>query len=275
VMKSRCSRSILLLCALAGVVLALAQPAVPREFYEGRRSLDEQRLTFCLWAGSPTKELDLRVGAELANVLLLEADFFEIDRVLFSEDQFWETLFIHLTDRCDALLGFRLEPITLPEWLTVTRPYFEGLHVLAVTDPSIGSLRDVPTGEFVGSRLYTEADYHLLAHLQTMAAGDRWRRLPFDSTERQVDLLLEGTIAGAIVWEPALHQVLTSRGATEQVRSVSLDPLPEVTTQVAMVLRSDEVLLRRLLDEALYHMQASGALAVVVAEVGIPGRVPR
>lgn len=262
--------SLLLLLTLC---IALAQPAVPSDFYQDARRVDGDRLVFCLWGGNPTMELDRQVGNAIAESLFLEVGFHTLSPVLANNEEFWEELFLALADECVALLGFRLEPVTLPEWVTVTRPYYKASHVLAVTNPEVESLADLPRDQFVGSRLFTLADQQFLAYLQALPADQRWSRLPFTSNEHQLTYLLEGKIGGAIAWAPAVHETvskLEDAGDTP-VRYSRLEPLPEIVTEVGLVLRSQDTYLRQTFDDSIRYLVEAGIIQEIIEALSYPG----
>ena len=260
----------ILLVSLAGIVLGQV-PFVPREFYEGRRHLDGDQIRFCVWAENPTATFDRSVGEQIAAALLLEADFHNIEGIIFDGDEFWEEVFLALADHCEAFLGFRFEPDALPDWLTISRSYYRASTVLAVADKNVDSLGDLPRDGFVGSRLYTQADYRLIAYMRALPADDRWRRLPYDSSQMLVNHVAAGTLDGAILWSPILYQLTGGDPEAHGIRVASTDPLQFPETAIGIAVRSRNTYLRSLLDEAIIALIEDGVIGEMIEEHGMPG----
>lgn len=254
------------------------QPFVPPEFYDDRRRLGGESLEFCIWSESLTAEFDRDVARELAAVLLLEPNIVEIEPTagLDEEGEFWENVFIALAESCDAFIGTELVPeMPLPDWLTTTRPYFVAPYVLAVTSSEYARLADVPSGSFIGSRLRSRADLRFLAYQQSLPAGQRWRRIPFDTPERQIEYLLDDSIEGAIMWAPTLARLMKGTPQEHDVRGIPLDPLPSVERSIGLLLHRRNSLLRTMLDDAIVALAEEGAIEELLTEHGLPGEPGR
>ena len=256
--------------ALAGTVQPVsaqyAMPYVPPERYQERRWLEGDKVTFCIWSVSPTREIDRRVGEEIGGILLLEVEFYEFTNELPQADErFWEQILIQLSETCDAVMGFALVTAIVPDWLTPTRSYYDGPFVLAVTNPAYGKLGDVPPGSRIGSLLYSTADLRLIEYGAVQPEAQRWKRLPFTDTARMLDLLRQGTIEGALVWAPSLGQLADTKG----IRAVPLDPVAAPATPVGMVLLSHNLFLRGQLDLAITALIEDGVIDTILEEAGL------
>lgn len=275
---SRIARSPILVAAavlLLGSVVAQPPPYVPPELYQEQRRLQEDRITFCIWEVNPTADLDRMVAQEIAAALLVEAEFYVFDQRAPLTETFWETVFIHLAERCDVLSGFKIVPEGYPEWLIPSRPYYEAPYVLAVTNEEWSSLADIPPDRVVGSQILTLADYNFQDYLRSIAEDRRWRRFPYTSGEVQLTHLEQGTIAGALIWAPTLHELTGGDPATRGIHLASLNPLPEQTTLVGLILREYNSLLRAQLDDAIAALIQDGVIDRLLEEHGLPGRAPR
>ena len=253
--------------------LAIAQvplPYVPPELYQERRRLQEDRITFCIWEVSPTSNLDRDVAQAIGSILLLEVELYVYEsRVPLLEDNFWEAIFIHLAEHCDALMGFNIVPEGYPDWLIPSRPYYNGPHVLVVTNENYSRLGDIPNSEIVGSSVYSLADYRFQQYLQSLPQEQRWRRFPYTSEELMLDHLERGVISGAIVWAPSLHEFTDGDPATRGFRTIPLNPMPAVSTPVGLILREYNTLLRSQLDDAITALIEDGVIADLIEQHGL------
>src|SRR5690606_12146285 len=139
------------------VATALGQsdlPPVPPEFYDGFRRVGGNEITYCLDLSSPVLEFNRQAAVAIADALLLQHAFFEVDPTYPIDAQgYLDDLFVWLTDDCDAFMGVSLSSATLPSWLTVTRPYATFRYVLVAADENVQALRDLPLQELVGSQM--------------------------------------------------------------------------------------------------------------------------
>src|SRR5690606_22639535 len=109
--------------------------------------------------------------------LLLDVEVYDFtNEIRQADDDFWEHIFTQLAQRCDAVMGFALVAEVIPDWLTPTRPYYQGPFVAAVTNPDYQRLGDVPGGSAVGTLLYSNADLRLLEAIQAQPENARWSR---------------------------------------------------------------------------------------------------
>ena len=244
-------------------------PNVQREFYEGRRRLEGDRVTFCISGRSHILGVEKGIGRELAAILLLDVDFFVLSATSrFTEESFYEQLFILLHDECDAFMGVNLAADFLPDWLTVTQAYLRAPYVLAHLDTYKG-LNDIPRDRFVGSQAFSRADHYFIAYLQNLPVERRWRRLPYDSVDMMVRHLLEQRIAAGIVWAPALYAVTHGDPTSKGIEVSSLTPLPDIEASVGMVLQARDVFLRDQLDAAISELVREQIIDDILRRKGI------
>jgi hypothetical protein len=129
-----------------------AQGLVDRKLYDGRTVLNKNALRFCLATASPLRDLDRALGEAIAQIQLAHVEFYDVDLTIpQQDDDFDRLLFVSLTDHCDAMMGTDLAWSPLPEWLTVSRPYYSAPYVLAVRPNTYSSLGGVPPGGRIGS----------------------------------------------------------------------------------------------------------------------------
>ena len=248
----------------------VALPYVPPETYQERRWLEGSKVTLCVWDVSPTAVIDRRIGEEIGNALLLETDFFEYESgVPHADDRFWEQIYIQLATSCDAVMGFALVSAIVPDWLTPTRPYYEGPYVLAVTNPDYTRLGDIPAGSLIGSMVYTTADLRLIEYLSLQPEGQAWRRFPFSDPALLIDYLERGTIEGALIWAPMLSDATDGDSSARGIRSVPIDPVTAAPTPIGMVLREHNVHLRGQIDRAIEILIEDGVIDAILQEAGL------
>jgi hypothetical protein len=253
----------------------VALPYVPPETYPERRWLQGNRITFCIWSVSPTAALDRRIGEEIGAALLLETEFHDYaSAVPHTDDRFWEQVYIQLATTCDAVMGFALVSQIVLDWLTPTRPYYEGPFVVATADPALGRLGDLAPRSVVGSILYSTADLRLIEYLELQPADARWTRLPLTDPGQMLDLLSRGTLAAGLIWEPMLQTVLAGREETG-IREIPLDPLVAPPTPIGMMLRNHNLFLRGEIDRAIGSLIEDGVIAEILDELGLGAGVPR
>jgi len=272
----------LLRSALTGLAITLSTSAVtaqefravPPNFLEfGRPAGNELR--FCLNMASAIVAFDRDFAQAIADTVLLPAEFFEV--VDFDPAQPYDyrftvgepELFIAVNNECDALMGFRLPTTgTIPEWLAVSRPYLETDMVLAVTDPGYASLSDLPTGSLVGSRLGTPGDSRLRSYLRGLA-GAPWTRVPYSGNHHLIDRLLDGTVSGILIWEPALYLFAGGQPETAGLHTAAL-PFESEPTVFSVAVQTDDQFLLELIDLAISSLIADGVLADLLSEHDLP-----
>lgn len=274
-----CVGCVVSLCA--GGAAAVAQPLnIQSEFLLERRSRPEGTITFCLNPHSIQVDFDRAVGTVLAESLLLEARFVDIvpdlvipfDHLITLDPQ---ELYIHLHNACDALLGYAMPPTALPEWLTITRPYYETRFVFLTDNPDLATLGDVAPGAAIGSRMGSPGDGALLRYTLAQGEDARWQRIPYNGYERLLERTFDGTLAGSVVWEPAIGAAV-ERGLidAQASRILPTDPVPETTLGFAAVLLAENSFLRMLLDDAIGAFADGPDANRLMRELGHIGIVP-
>lgn len=262
----------------ASVAGAWAQvPWVPPEYLSNVRRLQVSSITFCIYVDGPTAEFDRAVAMEIAAMLLLEPQFLELVRPPFrlTDDDLVEELYILLTDHCDGILGLSLIADSYPDWIGLTRPYYWTPYVLAVTDSNYRRLSDIPRDKAIGSRLLTQADMEFISFLSTLPTDQRWRRIPYINDRLLVERLLDGTIAGALFWAPALYEATGGNPDDLGIRIASVSPLRGLERPVGIGVRSSDSFLRLMLDEAIAALTEDGIIDELLERTGMLGRPDR
>lgn len=247
----------LLVVALPAHSPTFAQPFVPVESYNRTRPDFGNRLPLCVIPNSPTRDGDRDFATELANVLLLEPDIVEIDVNidLLDNEGLWPAILIHLAEKCIGVMGVQIVPGEMtPDWMILSRPYFEAPYVLLTRDDEIENLTDLPPGTRLGVPLYTPIDTDIML---AIGAGtlDGVRRLPYDRPELMADLMGAGELDAAIVWQPHL-ELPALQSAAFYSHQGNVAPLERDTRAVAVLMRTQDQMLRTIIDQAIEALGA-------------------
>ena len=269
-------------CALVTLLAVTpAQGSVPevhREFLDSIRPLQGNRIRICVHSAGLMAGFERAVAGEIAGALLVEAELYEfetmvqpppLDYLMQLSD---EELLILLTNHCDALIGISLVAGEGEEWLTYTRAYLETPYTLvARADRGYTGLLDVPRGEAIGARAFSLAQIRLGQYLRASGLSDaRWRQLPYSDNRLLLDRVYDGSIAAALVWEPAYLAYLKEReDAGGVLESLPVSMLGEMTVRFGLVLRADNVFLRIQLDEAISALAEEGVFRKLAREYNL------
>jgi len=262
-------------CAVAPILPALAQEPAPfvTEAERPGRFADDFTLRYCVDRRDPAWEVDQAIATAIAGALLIEPVAHVVEDPSVREDL--DRLYRHLLQDCSLYFGFKLLPGVYPEWLTVTRPYYEVGYVLAVSNPDWERLADIPASEALGPTIGTAADFRLIQYLNSLPATQRWRRFPQSSDEIGLAAVVDGSIAAALVWGPSFSALAGVRPEFTALHTIALDPLPASNVAVGAVLLSTETFLRSSVDQAIDSLVADGTIAGILAERGFQATTPR
>lgn len=253
---------------------AFGLPWIPPELLDETRSLDDDRLSFCLNTHSVLVEFDRAVAQAIADTLLLDAEFFEMVyptapykydyRVPLTESQ----LFVSITNHCDAFMGFRLTPDT-PDWLTVSRPYLESQMVFMSTNTDVRSFDDIAATGEIGVRMAGTGHRELRTYLQALPEAERPSQIPYPNNEVLIERLHDGTIGTVLIWEYAPY---FARGddAAPTIESRFPAPFPIPPLQFAAAILQKDTFVRGLIDRAIEELLANGELERLKSELLAP-----
>lgn len=271
-------RSLLALALAAACALlpnlALGQGfGVPEELLENTRPVQGDAMTVCIDPLSIGAPFDRDVSQAIADALFLTPTFadapsgFPLDAL-----GYFDELQIAMTNTCDMLAGISLQPNSpFPEWATVTRPYAQIPFVLAVTDPSYGSLADIPRDRFLGTALGSQGELQLLTYLSQLPQAQQWRRLPYADPDLMLQRLLDGRLAGILIWQPALMKITAGDPAAMGIRIIPTDPVPPADVAVGALVSNRDTFLRSQIDDAIGALVADGTIAAIMEQHGITG----
>jgi polar amino acid transport system substrate-binding protein len=252
----------LLLTSAAWISAAWAEtPFVPDEWKFGRRQ-ESSTLHYCVDARDPDLPVARKIGEAIAAALLLQPKEHVIGENVVGESL--DSLYRIFLETCDVYFGFKLLPDAYPEWIKVTRPYYRASYIFASTNAGWFSLADVPRSQAIGSTMGTSADLRLIQYLQALAATERWSRFPMSSDEAALKALMDGTIAVALVWGPALWALQRSDPAFASVRAISPSPLAASFADIGAAVLANESFLRSNVDQAIASLIADGTIQAIL-----------
>lgn len=255
-----------------------APPDVPQEYIQRFRRLQGDRVRFCIYPDGLTGELDRQVALAIGETLLIETEIYEVSSFIkipglgtipISEDE----LFVHLTNNCDAFLGFTLGTGVYDPWITISQPYVSTRFVAVTLDERLERLGDLPAGEVVGTTMLTEGDAQVGSYIRSLPQDRRWRHAPYPYATILIERLVDGDVDVAVAWEPAVAFAAELHGA--DVREVAADPVSLPRRDVGIVLRSDQLFVRDAVDAAIAAMIEDGVLDAIYERTGFPGTLPR
>lgn len=244
-------------------------PYAPEQWMYGRR-FDEAQLRYCVDRRDPAWEVAAEIADALAAGLLLEPQRYVVETEIAAQDitAVYEVMLAH----CDMHMGFKLIPEGYPEWLTITRPYYETEYVFVAADADIEALADLPPGRPIGADAGTLAHLRLMSYVRALPAEDRWPVFPMGTTELALQSLLNGTVDLALVWAPTLWAHQRANPAYADFEVIDPAPLQPTRLGVGAILLSDQTFLRNALDEAIAALAADGTIQSILDEYAFPAR---
>lgn len=277
---SACLAGPLLALALAVPVAALSPGPVSAqepEFYDvpyaegqwtyGRR-LDESQLRYCVDQRDPDWEVAGAIADAIALALLLEPHRYVVESKVVLEDI--TKVYGVMLEHCDVHMGFKLIPEGYPNWVTLTRAYYETQYVFVTADPDIHALADVAPARPIGATMGTSAHIRLVSYLTALPAEDRWPTYPMGTNDLALESLLNGTVDVALVWATSLWAKQREEPAYADLHVIDPNPLPPTTLGVGALMLADETFLRTAVDEAIAALSEDGTIAGILEKYGFP-----
>jgi len=266
----------ILLAMLAAVASApiRAQEIPSRDLFQERgRGGQGNKITFCVNGAAMMAPFDMALARELGSMLLLTAEVIDIKIWRPTEPLDYrlpltlEDIYIEFAERCDGIMGFTLAQ-GYPEWMTLTRPYLVTRTVVATTTPSYRSLADIPVTRPLGTRILGGVDNQVSMYLQSQSERSRWRRNAYYNNKVLIDRLIDGTVAAAFVWEPALYRATDGKLEAAGLRIIP-SPFPLYETEIGIAVRSHDMFLSTALGQAIEALRADGTIDKLLVEHGL------
>lgn len=264
------------LIGLFSAEAALAQShGVPSTFLKNTRRLEGDRLSVCGDVSGRTLEFDRRMAQMIADTLFLELDFHEgFGGYPTSGDGFLDELQIAMTNTCDLVVGMTVqESSPFPEWATLTRPYVSLPYMMIVKD-DYASMGDIPRDLKLGTALGSMGERVLITWNQQQPKDQRFTRFPYADMQLMARRVLDGSIAGGLIWAPALASLRRDYPEAASLTAIPATPVPQTVTRIGALVKTRDTFLRVQVDEAIDALVADGSVAALLTELdwqGTPG----
>jgi polar amino acid transport system substrate-binding protein len=260
-----------LLCIASSA--ASAQEVPPRDVYQDRGRGQSNKVALCVNADAMMASFESALAREIASVLLLTPTVIEIKAWRPTEPLDYrlplmlEEIYIQFAERCDGFMGFTLAQ-GYPEWMAVTRPYLVTRTVIVTNATNVRKLADVPVNRPLGTRILGGVDNQVIMYLQSLPEKTRWSRLTYYNNKVLMDRLLDGTVAAAFVWEPALYRATGGKPEAAGLHTIS-SPFALYDTEFGIAVRAHDTFLNTMLGQAIDALRADGTIDRLLAEHGL------
>ena len=255
---------------LAGVPEFFDVPFANNQWNIGRR-VDESKLRYCIDRRNPDWEVAAEIVATVAEALLLEPQRYEVKSDIIDEDI--TRIYAIMLEHCDIHMGFKLIPGHYPDWITLTRSYYQAEYVFVTADPNILTLADLAPSRAIGPVLGTSAHIRLVSYVKALPAKERWPIYPMGTSELMLKSLLDGIIDVGLVWAPTFWAIQRQDPAYEKIHMIDPTPLPPTSLGVGALLLSDKIFLRTAFDEAIIALIEDGTIAGILEKFNFPARI--
>ncbi|NDA45925.1 MAG: hypothetical protein EBY21_01345 [Alphaproteobacteria bacterium] len=249
---------------------------IPLQSFSNSRPLQGDSIRFCVDDFSVGAAFDRSVAEAISEALLVKAEFrpapagFPLDGTGYLDE-----LQLVMSKECEVLVGISLTPgmaeSPFPDWATVTRSYAQVPFVVVVTDASYKSIGDIPGGKFMGGMIGSLGIGAAVTFNQQRPQDQRLRYLPYGDPNLMLKRLLDGSIAGMIIWQPQLNQITKGDLAGPGLKIASFAPMKPVLTGVGNLVSSRESYLRASIDQAIGQLVADGTIAKLMKKHGYEG----
>jgi len=270
-----------------GLFLATAAQAqriedvVPRDLYTEALRQDGNSVAICYNARAMTAGFEAALAEAIGAVLLVDVKLTDMGDgripthpLDYRLPYLPESLFVLLAEQCDAIMGYVLAR-TAPDWVLLTRPYLSTGNLLVTRDPALNSIEDLPLDQKIGSRSLALSDNRLSAFLQSRPADRRWQRYTYYDNQKLLDRLNDGTIAAAVIWEPALYVSTEGEPEAKGYKVLPL-PFPDRRTEIGLATRSNNTYLNAILGDAVAELISDGTLQQLIEQYHLgPTSLPR
>jgi polar amino acid transport system substrate-binding protein len=228
---------------------------------------DAFSLRFCVDSRDPSWELDKAIGEAIADALLLEAKPFIIESQSIASDE--AELYRHLLVNCRIYFGFKLIAQGYPDWLTVTRPLYDGGYIFLAQEPAPKRLADIPSRGRIATTLGTSADLRLIQFNNSRPSAERWKRIPYTSDEAAVNAVLADNADVALVWAPTFARLSKTNTEYQRLKVVDPTPLTLPAMPVGALLLAQDTHLRVNVDRAITDLIADGTVDDLLKKYGM------
>jgi len=259
-----------MLVANARLVFAQFEDMPPRDVYRERGRTRGDKIALCVNSAAMMTPFETALARQIAARLLLTPTVIDIKTwhptqpLDYRLPLAFDEIYIELAERCDGIMGFTLTQ-GYPSWLIVTRPYISTRTVLAVTSPEYRKLADIPVTRTIGTRMLGVVDNQMILYLQSLPEKSRWSRVPYINNKMLLDRLLDRTVAGGFVWEPALYRATDGAPETAGIHMIPA-PFELLQTEFGIGLRSSDAYLATTLGQAIDSLRSDGTVDQLLVE---------
>lgn len=246
---------------------------VPPSLLQNTRRMDGERLSVCADVSGRTVAFDKEVAQLIADALFLQMDYQEgFGGYPTSGDGFLDELQIAMTNSCDILMGMTVqENSPFPSWAALSRPYVSLPYLMFVKE-DYQQLLDIPLDRKLGTALGSMGERVFITWNQQRPKAQRYTRLPYADMALMATRVLDGSIAGGLIWAPTWAELeRQSPDLTKELRTITLQPVPETVTRIGVLVKARDSYLRARIDEAIDALVADGSIAAKLEEFGYLG----
>lgn len=259
---------------LLSVAAAFAQTSgIPPEEMNNTRRLAGDSINTCFDVTSLGRPFDEDVARAIGDALFLEVNVVEgFGGFPLNGDGFMDELTLAMNNTCDVFMGVTVSANSpFSEAFALTRPYATIPFVLAVSDPGFQTLGDIPKDRPLGTAMASMGEMNYITWAKQQPEGQSWRRFPYADPAKMTTRVLDGTIAGMILWQPALARLLADQPDASALRVIDSTPVPEAAVSVGALVSSRNGFLRSQMDQAIDALVADGTIAALLEKHGYQG----
>lgn len=270
-MRTLLATAILVISSLA----AQAQTSsVPAEELDNSVRLAGDSIRVCFDRTSIGRAFDEDIARAIGDALFLNIEVEEgFGGFPVHGDGLLDEVTLAMTNNCDLFMGVSVSPNSpVSEAFSLTRPYATLPFILVVANEEWQSLGDIPKTMRLGTAMASIGEMNYITWAQQQPESERWVRLPYADFNLMTTRLLDGTIAGMILWQPAFSKILESREDARDLRVISNTPIPPSETRVGALVSSRNSFLRNQVDQAIDALVTDGTIAQLLEKHGYEGR---
>lgn len=262
-----------LLLFTTGAAMAQTSGIPPEELSNTRRQAGDS-INVCFDRTSLGRPFDEAVAMALGDALFLQVNVIEgFGGFPLNGDGFLDELNLAMNNTCDMFMGVSVsENSPVSEAFSITRPYATIPFVLAVKNPDWQSLGDIPLDQRLGTAMASMGEMNYITWAQQRAKPERWIRLPYADPNLMATRVLDGTIAGMILWQPVLARLKQERPEAAELRVIANAPIPESEIRVGALVSARNSFLRSQIDQAIDALVADGTIEGLMKQFGYEGR---
>jgi len=244
-----------------GVAFAQTSGIPPEELTNTRRQAGDS-ITVCVDATGQSRAFDLDVAQAIGDALFLQVKPIEgFGGFPVNGDGFMDELTLAMNNTCDLFMGVSVSTeVQVSEVFSITRPYVTIPFVLAVANSDWQKLGDIPLDQRLGTAMSSIGEMTYITWAQQRAKSERWVRLPYADPDLMATRVLDGTIAGMILWQPTLAKLRADRPDAQKLRTIATDPVAETAIRVGALVSSRDSFLRNQVDQAIDALVADGTI---------------